>query len=306
MNLDMSSESPNIWSNLEQLDTSPAHFGELRRSDDIAHDFDALRARMAEDGYLYVPGLLNREDVYRARTSILEKLNEEGFINERFELDAAKAKPDIELAFRPDLANGNKAVEDLVYSGQVMAFYSGLLGGPSMHYDYTWLRAVAPGGYTPPHYDIVYMGRGTKNIFTAWVPMSDISYHVGGLMILENSHRWEELKSTYGQMDVDEVCSNKEMTRRIEDLGYGFGHLTESPNEVRKMLGTRWLTAEFKMGDLLTFSMFTLHASTDNNSDVIRLSTDTRYQLASEPADPRWMGEDPPGHGPRARKEMVC
>lgn len=302
----MSSTQVEIRSNLEVLDTSPEYFGELRRSDDIAHDFDALRARMAEDGYLYIPGYLNRDDVIRARHSILDKLAEEGFVDESYGRYESKAKQGIELAFRPDLANGNKAVEDLVYSGQVMAFYSGLLGGPSMHYDYTWLRAVAPGGYTPPHYDIVYMGRGTKNIFTAWIPMSDITPGVGGLMILENSHRWEELKSTYGQLDVDEVCVNKEMARRIEDLGYGFGHLTESPNELRKVFGTRWLTNDFRMGDILTFSMYTLHASTDNNSDVIRLSTDTRYQLASEPADPRWMGEDPPGHGPNARKEMIC
>jgi len=33
--------------------------------------------------------------------------------------------------------------------------------------------------------------------------------------------------------------------------------------------------------------------------DRLRISTDTRYQLASEPADERWSGEEPIGHGPR-------
>ena len=50
------------------------------------------------------------------------------------------------------------------------------------------------------------------------------------------------------------------------------------------------------MGDLLTFSMKLVHASLDNQSDAIRISTDTRYQLASEPTDDRWVGPAPRGH----------
>jgi hypothetical protein len=44
--------------------------------------------------------------------------------------------------------------------------------------------------------------------------------------------------------------------------------------------------------------MFTLHCSVDIASPVdrIRLSSDSRYQLASEPADERWVGTDPPAH----------
>jgi ectoine hydroxylase-related dioxygenase (phytanoyl-CoA dioxygenase family) len=55
----------------------------------------------------------------------------------------------------------------------------------------------------------------------------------------------------------------------------------------------RWLTAEYRMGDVLIFSIYTMHASTDNRSEsAVRLSSDTRYQLASEPVDPRWVGAD--------------
>jgi hypothetical protein len=42
--------------------------------------------------------------------------------------------------------------------------------------------------------------------------------------------------------------------------------------------------------------MFTMHASLVNLSDRYRLSSDTRYQLASEPVDERWVGEKPKGH----------
>ena len=56
-------------------------------------------------------------------------------------------------------------------------------------------------------------------------------------------------------------------------------------------VGARWLTSTFEMGDVLILSIFTLHASTDNLTGEVRLSSDTRYQLASEPADERWVGE---------------
>ena len=56
------------------LDLSPQAFGELRRSADIAHDDLQLRARMAEDGYLYLPGLLDVEEVLAARREITDRL----------------------------------------------------------------------------------------------------------------------------------------------------------------------------------------------------------------------------------------
>jgi len=52
--------------------------------------------------------------------------------------------------------------------------------------------------------------------------------------------------------------------------------------------------------------MYTVHTSLDNGANAIRLSTDTRYQLASEPIDERWVGEKPIGHGPQAKKGMIC
>jgi len=49
-----------------------------------------------------------------------------------------------------------------------------------------------------------------------------------------------------------------------------------------------------------------VHASLDNQTDFVRLSSDTRYQRASQPADARWVGENPAGHGPRAKQGMIC
>ena len=65
--------------------------------------------------------------------------------------------------------------------------------------------------------------------------------------------------------------------------------------------------ADYKAGDLLTFNMLTVHAALDNRvPDSLRLSSDSRYQKASEPIDERWVGENPPGHGPDGKVGLVC
>ena len=75
---------------------------------------------------------------------------------------------------------------------------------------------------------------------------------------------------------------------------------------MRTELGGRWLTAEFQMSDVLIFSMHTLHCSHDNQTSHLSISTDSRYQLASEPIDPRWIGDDPPGNGIPAKRGSIC
>ena len=53
--------------------------------------------------------------------------------------------------------------------------------------------------------------------------------------------------------------------------------------------------------------MLTVHAALDNQvPDSLRLSSDSRYQKASEPIDERWVGENPPGHGPDGKVGLVC
>jgi ectoine hydroxylase-related dioxygenase (phytanoyl-CoA dioxygenase family) len=151
------------------------------------------------------------------------------------------------------------------------------------------------------------MGRGTDKVYTVWTPLGDISWHLGGLMILENSHRLETIKNRYGQMDVDSYCANKR-TAALYASGkkYWSGALSKNPVSLRSRYGGRWLSTEFQAGDVLIFSMFTIHASLDNHSSAIRLSTDSRYQLASEPVDERWVGSNPIGHSLAGRRSRIC
>ena len=63
-----------LTSNGIPLDMSPDAFGELRESNDLLDNIPALRARMAEDGYLLLRNFLNREWVMEARKAVLGTL----------------------------------------------------------------------------------------------------------------------------------------------------------------------------------------------------------------------------------------
>lgn len=299
--------SRELYSGGLRLDTSSASFGELRSSAGRPADGPSLRARAAEDGYVYLPGFLDRDEVAAVRRSICRSLAREGVLAPGTPIERAIAKPGLEMSFRADLANRSAPLRRLLYGPRVMRFYDEFLGGEATHYDYTWMRVVAPGKGSPPHCDIVFMGRGTPNVFTAWIPLGDIPLNVGGLIILEGSHADEALRRTYCTMDVDTACENREGIRQVNAAGYpGFGALSLDAPGLRQTMGGRWLTAEYRMGDLLTFPMFTVHGSLDNCSDEVRLSSDSRYQLASEPIDERWVGENPPAHGGDMVRKLIC
>ena len=294
-----------------EIDASPEAFGYLRDSNDALRDPATLRARMEEDGYLFLPGFLDREAVREVRLRICEVLAREGLLDPTRPLEEAVAAPGVDVAFRPDIVSGGaprEALERVIYGPKVMDLYSSFLGGEASHFDYTWLRAVAPGKGTYPHCDVVFMGRGTHRLYTAWVPLGDVPLEVGGLVVVEGSHKDEATRQGYCAHDVDTVCSNKPDRHPMQEAGLqDVGALGRDMRSIREGLGRRLLTArEFRMGDLLTFSVFTVHGSLDNGSNTIRMSSDSRYQLASEPMDERWVGEDPPGHGGQSVRGRIC
>jgi len=297
------------------LDTRSQSFGELRSSADLLQDFDELRCRFEEDGYLYLPGLLDRDTLSAARLTMLEALADLDFIDTDYPLSDGVAKREISVSAREmvGLSKNNGPLRQALYAGPMIAFYEQFLGGPIRPLDFTWCRVKSSGTETAtnPHYDIVFMGRGTKNLYTSWTPLGDIPRQMGGLMVLENSHRLEEVKTTYGRSDVDEYCTNEPTARETESgqmrwRGSGTGTYAYDAISLGEELKSRWLTTDYELGDLLVFSMYTMHASMDNLTNRLRLSTDTRYQLASEPVDERWIGENPIAHGPEAKKGIIC
>jgi len=310
--LNMNQTLPRLCSLGIELARDETALGELRRSDAVVHDGGLLRTRMEEDGYLFLPGLLDADQVLQARRYVVNRLAELGLLDERFPREDAVSKPHDGGLFIPDqLARDNRVLHQLLYAGAMMGMYQRLLGGPVRHFDYTWFRSVPGGGSgTYPHCDVVYMGRGTFNLCTSWTPIGDVPLEMGGLMILENSHRQKEALRAYLQRDVDAYCTNRPDAAEIESGAKTWqdwdGRLSSNPASLREKLGGRWLTAEFKAGDVLVFGMATVHASLDNQSDRYRLSSDSRYQLATDSVDERWVGANPIAHGPAGKKGMAC
>ena len=144
---------------------------------------------------------------------------------------------------------------------------------------------------------------------TCWMPYGDISFDLGGLMILEGSHKRMDLLKNYVFRDVDSYCENKPgQQERAEKEEWAFsGTLSHNPPMVRNKFGGRWVTTEFEAGDFLTFGMFTVHASLDNQTENrLRISSDSRYQRASESIDDRWVGTNPPGHTKAGKRGRIC
>jgi len=289
------------------LDTSDGRLRPLRPSDDALGDSAELRRRMDADGYLYLPGYLDRAEVLAARAVVVDRLAAAGHLAPGTDPDDAIAAAETKVKFAPEFARHNEPLETLLYSGRMMDFFERLLDGPVRHFDYTWLRAISPGKGTAPHGDAVFMNRGTTRLYTAWVPLGDVDFNLGGLMVLGKSNRLEELKQAYLNKDVDAFCEN-EADAALFRTGEKWwnGTLSDDPTALQRQLGLPWLTSEYTAGDLLVFSIQTIHCSLDNHSDRIRISSDSRYQLASEPIDERWIGDDPIAHGPDGKRGMIC
>lgn len=284
-----------LSSNGVVLGTAPDEFGQLRDASSRLGDVEALRDQMDQDGYLLLRQFLDRDLVLAARRELLLKYAIVGEIDSTGYplMDAIQSDQSFVdrvnlFAFTESLRTG-LAYGNVVEAPELMEFFTGFLGGPARAFDFRWLRFIRPGEATGIHCDGPYNTRGTRNVWSAWIPLGDVSMVEGGLMVLEGSHQNQELIDSYGTRDADR-----------DQLGW----LSTDPVGLRKQLGGRWLSADFRAGDVLVFGPYLVHASLDNNSPQrrCRLSSDTRYQLASEPLDDRWNGEDlsnPHGGPPR-------
>lgn len=260
---------------------------DLRESNDILDNPPALHERISEDGYLLIRGLHDKNTVLSARQRILQKLETKGMI--------APNTPLMDGIFNPDFPDptstgsmGNIELTQLpefkavVEGAPIMTFFEHFLSGEARTFDFKWLRTAGPGSGSPIHYDIVFMGRGTQDLYSCWTPFGDVSLDMGPIVFCIGSNRFDKVRKTYGQSDVD------------RDLIQG--HFSDNPIEIVEKFGGHWATTTFSPGDVIIFSMYLMHASLVNTCNKIRITADTRYQLASEAIDERWVGENPKGH----------
>lgn len=256
---------------------------------------DNLRQQFAEQGYLWLKGLLSRERVLAfcqryfeamAHTGLLiaDTLAVEGLysgdeVNQQ-EVNRAKA----ELV-------RSSAYESFCLSDEIWQFYEQLLGDAVYLHKRKLLRHIPPQSTiaTGAHYDLVYLRGGTDSVCSSWIPLGDIPVEMGGLVYLENSHhigREMEAEFSRKRMDLPKAEQISAYNKYMDKSGW----LTKDLPSLADRTDSRWLMADYEAGDMVIHGAYTIHAST-NNIDTqgrIRLSTDIRYQRLREEIDVRW------------------
>jgi ectoine hydroxylase-related dioxygenase (phytanoyl-CoA dioxygenase family) len=243
--------------------------GELLASNDALHDDRELRRRLGRDGYLFLRGIVDRPRLGALRLDILRLCCEHGWLatgsSPEEGLYAGTPFPDYSTEYMPLYRKLIRldSFNEFSRSPEIVSLFERLLGGPILVHPRNIARISFPGHYentTQPHQDFWYI-RGTPDTFTTWIPCGDCPRELGGLALVEGSHR--------GGFRSHQPA-----------IGAGGSGIRQSD------IHGRWLSADYFAGDLLLFHAFTIHGALENRSpNRLRLSLDYRYQRADAPVD---------------------
>lgn len=257
-----------------------------------------LQRSFDEDGYVFLRGVLNREDVFAARQEVFRRLEAVDEIEPpALEGIATGRSKRLELESDPGLfwesVSDGDALRHVTHGPQIRKVMDGLLGVPSRPHDLMYLRPSTVGCSTHFHYDYPFFAGNSERILTAWIPLGDIPVTDGPLTVVEGSNRFSDLLDPIREINFQDDRAN-ELVQKTAYKKQNELH----PIELVRERNTRMLTASFKAGDLMVFSGFLLHGSLDNHSPIgrVRLSCDVRYQPAKDPTtDKRYFGPSPIG-----------
>ncbi len=253
---------------------------QLLDSTEILDNGDALRARAAEEGYLFFKSLVPAEDVLAVRADVLKVVDRHGWLQpEQDELggvlqrEAYAAIPEsdmrVDIGVTTAMYNDVQKVESmhrLPHHPNILAFFERLFDRQVLVHARHIARMVTAHPAmvpTPVHQDFPFI-QGTLRTWTAWIPLGDCPRTMGGLTVLRASH-------TLGYVPVQ--------------AAQGAGGLSAQlcPTDP-----TDWAEIDYQVGDVLVFPCFTIHRALPAEiKDQIRLSLDVRYQPVDEVIEAR-------------------
>eukprot|EP00697_Spironema_sp_BW2_P007896 gnl/Spiro4/22339_TR10995_c0_g1_i1.p1 gnl/Spiro4/22339_TR10995_c0_g1~~gnl/Spiro4/22339_TR10995_c0_g1_i1.p1 ORF type:complete len:406 (-),score=37.78 gnl/Spiro4/22339_TR10995_c0_g1_i1:136-1353(-) len=250
-----------------------------------------LRGLLDHQGYAFLRDVFPPPVVAAARLSLLIHLRDARMLHPDSTLASGRAPDGMDHSTATDqgrLHGLEKLVQTapfkrLLEGPEIFRLFRDVFGEPALTLDHKWVRAVAPGESTGFHMDSVYVGGGSPDLLTCWIPFMDIPYELGGLVVCEGTHThpaFQHVRDTYGRLDLDSG-----------DVG-GTGWLSESAEEIATLSPTwspEFLTHRFRPGDVVLFPLKTLHGSAVNRTNNWRLSCDVRFQPLSHPVDKRWV-----------------
>ncbi|HCA51396.1 MAG TPA: hypothetical protein DEP12_13430 [Planctomycetaceae bacterium] len=259
-------------------------------SESLIDESDAvLQTRFANEQYLFFRQVFERQAIEAVREEVFGRLLSVGEVEAPASdgvFTGVSHRESVKEglgAFWRSVSNG-QALRNVSHGSIAKDLLGRILGVPAVAHDYMFLRPAVPGRSTHLHYDHPFFARGSSRIVTAWTAYGDIPVNEGPLLVVDQSHRFDDLVAA--SQAVDYESNESPLVQLMQD-----------PAELARQRGVKLKTADFRAGDLIVFSMTLLHGSLDNCSQEgrIRLSSDVRWQPEADPVDPRYVGNDPPG-----------
>ena len=267
-------------------------------------DWPALRARLARDGYLYLPGLIDARKTRAARQPALKFLARRGLLADAAPTQPAPPGGDADdggqqlwwrAAMRPGAegmtlsgcrpATHAPAAIAVLEGAELNALFRGLFDGEPFTYDTKWMRCVGKGEATGAHSDAYFFRAATHpGLLVCWTPLHDVPLRMGPLAVCPGTHLLpgfdapspDELPASfYALMDGGGAGAG---AGGGGGGGMGVGDGSASPAAGP---GPPWLSGDFAAGDVLVFDGRLVHASLRNTTDEFRISSDTRWQPAA-------------------------
>lgn len=199
---------PDLYVNDGKLEEGSV--GLLKSTDPKKTPLKEMRSRLANDGYLFLKGLLPRQDVLDARKNYFQYLERTALLKPGslpvegiFDLEKSAAdypgigtgnegtgtersRDFMDLALK---AHGEPWYKDDLCKNPVMeAFIAKLTGWETdtLGLQRTLLRNNLPGNAAiGVHYDYIFLRHGEDSVLTSWIPIGDIKLEGGGLIYLE-------------------------------------------------------------------------------------------------------------------------
>ena len=186
--------------------------GELADSARLLDDPAALRRRLAEDGYLFLRGVLDRDAVMAARREVLARLSAVDEIVPGGDVftgrSARKARePDLGRFWRS--VSEGPALRAATHGRDISRVMEIVAGEAPRAQDFLFLRVGVPGRATGLHFDYPFFTRLHDQVWTVWTSMGDTPVSRGPLMVVENSHRFSDLVESVVGFDVVRDTSRK-------------------------------------------------------------------------------------------------
>lgn len=216
----------------------PEQVGALRQSSPDM-PLEELRRRYNDDGYVFLKGLLPKEDVLKAREEYFSMLAPSGVLKPGTQPVEGIFDVDKNPADYPGIGagaaggNGRPGEEtaeqfvDLALQAHYADWYKEKFCKHPVLKDFIarmtgWgdentlavrrslLRNNTPGNKAiGVHYDQIFLRHGEPTSVTAWVPMGDVSLTGGGLIYLENGESWSLLTWSGSNTNQDMLLGGK-------------------------------------------------------------------------------------------------